>query len=248
MIHETLPLEGFVDECRTLLQHQEADWTVDYLEAHALRLYRTYRLCASLPATRTLLSIGAGSALIEAVLSRAGVEVSLIDFPAMIQAKDSFYSRMDFRAIPADLSTTDDFSVYGQFDVVLASEIIEHIPSPPSLQIGGWATALGEVGRIIITTPNLGSISHLSRLLLMRPLLGPPESTFGDVGIENEGVHRREYMPSEIVSAIGASGLRVERVEFTANRRPRSAKEWIFQAFYTVPRFRPTMMFAAARP
>jgi 2-polyprenyl-3-methyl-5-hydroxy-6-metoxy-1,4-benzoquinol methylase len=247
VIHEQLSFGGFTSECRRLLQHQEADWTLDYLEAHAVRLYRTYRFCASLPETRSLLSIGAGSALIEAVLGQAGVEISVVDFPAMIQAKERFYSSMGFRMLPADLSVTDDLSVFGQFDVVLASEIIEHIPAPPSVQIGRWAKAVGAGGRIVITTPNLGSVSHLSRLLFMRPLLGPPEASFGDVGIENEGVHRREYMPSEITAALAASGLRVERVEFTANRRPRSPKEWIFQAFYAVPRFRPTMMFAAAR-
>jgi 2-polyprenyl-3-methyl-5-hydroxy-6-metoxy-1,4-benzoquinol methylase len=246
MIDEKLSFTGFTRECRRLLQQQEPDWTIEYLEAHAVRLYRTYRFCASLPETRSLLSIGAGSALIEAVLGQAGVEISVVDFPAMIQAKELFYSRMHFRTIPADLSTSDDLSVFGQFDVVLASEIIEHIPLPPSVQIGRWAKAVGPGGRIVITTPNLGSVSHLSRLLFMRPLLGPAEASFGDVGIENEGVHRREYMPSEIVTAIVDSGLRVEQVEFTANRRPRTAKEWIFQAFYAVPRFRPTMMFAAA--
>ena len=37
-------------------------------------------------------------------------------------------------------------------------------------------------------------------MALMRPLLPPAERAFGPVSFENEGVHRREYMPSEIRS------------------------------------------------
>ena len=113
----------------------------------------------------------------------------------MIANKHAFYSAMGFHELPADLEQIDDYSGLGQFDLVIASEIIEHLPSPPAREISRWTQAVAAGGRLVVTTPNLGSISHIFRLLWMKPLLPPAEETFGPVGMENEGVHRREYMP-----------------------------------------------------
>ncbi len=232
-----------MEECQAFLHHQDAQ---DYLDEHSVRLFTTYRRCASFHA-KSIISIGAGSAFVEGALAQEGADVTVVDFPEMIANKHAFYSAMGFHELPADLEQIDDYSGLGQFDLVIASEIIEHLPSPPAREISRWTQAVAAGGRLVVTTPNLGSISHIFRLLWMKPLLPPAEQTFGPVGMENEGVHRREYMPREISDALEAAGLRSERIEFTTNRRPASAKDSVLRAFQIVPRFRPTAIFTGVR-
>jgi SAM-dependent methyltransferase len=238
---------SFSDACQGLLGHQDIDWTRDYLAEHELRLYETYRLCRSANA-KTVLSIGAGAAFIEGVLAEDGVAVTVIDFPSMIEARHRYYATMGFREIPADIVGLEDYPSIGQFDLVLASEVLEHIPLPPTQLIARWFEAVRPGGTLIVTTPNLGSISHIARLVAMRPLLPPPERTFSPVAIENEGVHRREYMPAEVVEAVTAAGLSTSVVAFVVNGRARSRRALALRAFHVIPRFRPTMMVSATRP
>lgn len=117
----------------------------------------------------------------------------------------------------------------------------------PSVLFRSWSACVRPTGHLVVSTPNLGSVSSLLRLLFMRPLLPFPELTFGPVSYENEGVHRREYMPSEISAALTGAGLRPETVVFTTNHRPRRMKEMAYLPAQLIPRLRPTMIVDAVR-
>jgi len=219
-----------------------------YLADHAERLYATWRLCRRLvPPGRSMLSIGAGSAFVENALAADGAEVTVVDFPEAIELNASHYRASGLSAVAGDASDPAALARLGEFDAVLAAEIVEHVPVAPSELFRGWSACVRGGGGLVVSTPNLGSVSSLLRLLFMRPLLPPAEQVFGPVSFENEGVHRREYMPSEIRSAFTSAGLRPEIVAFSLNHRPRGIKEALYVPLQLVPRFRPTMIATAAK-
>jgi 2-polyprenyl-3-methyl-5-hydroxy-6-metoxy-1,4-benzoquinol methylase len=236
----------FHDRCVATCAHLGHQGT-SYLAYHDERLYATWRLCRRfLTGGRTLLSFGAGSAYVESALAAEGTDVTVVDFPEAIRLNAAYYQAAGLNAVAADLSDPAPLAL-GEFDVVLAAEIIEHVPAAPSELFRRWSNSMSPGGHLIVSTPNLGSVSSFLRLLFMRPLLPPPEATFGSVSFENEGVHRREYMPSEIVSAFHAAGLRPESIAYSVNSRARGLREASYVPFHIVPRLRPTMILAAAK-
>ena len=243
---DTSARRAFLNHCTAVsakLEHQSGD----YLADHAERLYVTWRLCRRLGAEgRSFLSFGAGSAFVESALAADGVDITIVDFPEAIMSNAAHYEACGLRTVAADVSKVSPGAL-GQFDVVLAAEILEHVPMAPSQLIRAWSEPLRAGGRLILSTPNLGSVSTLLRIIAMRPLLPEPERAFGPVSFENEGVHRREYMPSEINSAFLASGLRPESITYSLNHRPRTLREHAFSAAQVIPRFRPTMILTAAK-
>jgi len=238
---------SFLNRCAAAcgrLGHQDAE----YLAEHAERLYATWRICRGLmPGRGSLLSIGAGSAFVEGALAADGVDVTVVDFPEGIELNAAYYEASGLRAVAADVADPSALKRLGEFDAMLAGEIVEHVPLAPAELFRSWSACVRGGGRLVVSTPNLGSVSSLLRLLFMRPLLPAPELTFGPVSFENEGVHRREYMPSEIRSGLADAGLRQEAVAFTVNHRPRRIKEAAYLPAQLVPRFRPTMIVVAAK-
>jgi SAM-dependent methyltransferase len=237
---------SFLDRCAAARGHLGYQ-SGAYLADHSQRLYATWRICRRLLESGTLLSIGAGSAFVETALSADGADVTVVDFPEAITLNEAYYGASGLKAVGADVSDPQALERLGQFDVVLAAEIVEHVPAPPSQLFSAWSACVRRRGHLVVSTPNLGSISSLLRLLFMRPLLPEAESTFGPVSFENEGVHRREYMPSEIGSALSAIGLSPRRPVFTVNHRPRGVKEWAYVPAQLIPRFRPTMIMVATK-
>lgn len=133
------------------------------------------------------------------------------------------------------------------FDLGLSLEIVEHLPIPPARHIGALAGALRTGGSLLVSTPNAGNLRSIVKTALHRPTLPPAESTFSDVGHENEGVHRREYMAREIAAAFGAHGMRVTDVGWVSYGRSSRADLVCLPIERVVPRLRRTMSITGKR-
>jgi SAM-dependent methyltransferase len=66
--------------------------------------------------------------------------------------------------------TPDDAALRGQFDMVMASEVIEHVASPPDFVRTLWA-ALREGGTLVLTTPDIDAARPDTPRGLLVPLL-----------------------------------------------------------------------------
>src|SRR3982751_562359 len=102
----------------------------DFLTYHAVRLHCTYRLCCGLlQKGGSLLSVGTGSAYVEAVLaSELQARVVAVDFPAAIELHRRLYDANNFISVATDLSLDDLQLPIEPCDMVLSTEIVEHIP------------------------------------------------------------------------------------------------------------------------
>jgi len=223
----------------------------DYLESHLVRFYDTYRfILRHYSPLRRIASFGAGSAYVEAVLARLHqVQVVVFDFPAAIEQHAELYDLLGFESIAVDLSKADvGPPLPGGVDLALFAEIIEHVPSPPSAQFAANFRRLGVSAPLVVTTPNSSSLRHLVKLLFMRPLLPPAEATFGEVCYENEGFHRREYVPAELRDAFTAVGQELLALDYSWYHPPmRPAELAIYPLELLVGRFRPCMIAGSAQ-
>ena len=229
-----------------LLNHQ----STRYIRYHASRFHSTYEVCSSLLAAGDhLVSVGAGSAIVEKVLAKVNqIKITVVDFPDAISLNQDYYNHLGFDTIGQDLNTTEGNLPNEAFDALLSGEIIEHVPKAPYEQLKALSGAVKVNGHVVITTPNMGSFAHIIKVILMRPLLQPAEQTFSPVGFENEGVHRREYMPGEIADAFIRLNYSRPKVNYIYYSRPQNLKSTlIYLAGILIPRLRPAMLVAGEK-
>jgi hypothetical protein len=247
-LQEAVSFDRFREEIRCL--PQQARQGPRYLRSQLVRFYDTYRfILKHYGAPRRMASFGAGSAYVEAVLARVhGVKVVVFDFPDALEQHAALYDLLGFERFALDLSleAVDTPLAADHIDLALCAEIIEHVPAAPSRQFVDNFRRLGARLPLVVTTPNSSSLRHIVKLLFMQPLLPAAEKTFGDVCYENEGFHRREYVPAELKEAFEAVGLRLLALDYSWYHWPLKPSEFAIYPFEVlVGRFRPCMILGS---
>lgn len=98
----------------------------------------------------------------------------------------------------------------GSFDVIVCSEVIEHLPYAPARLLAQCARALTDGGILVLTTPNACSYYHRRDMLCGRnPFLLPPP---GDDPTGSS--HRREYTMAELREACSVAGFHIMRATY----------------------------------
>jgi len=92
------------------------------------------------------------------------------------------------------------------FDVVLYSEVIEHLQGNPRVPMAEIFRVLRPGGRVLLTTPNLARLTNRLRLLFGR-------SPLERIGGPGWGGHLREYVLPEITDFVRQAGFHIELEE-----------------------------------
>lgn len=96
------------------------------------------------------------------------------------------------------------------FDIVIFSEVMEHLLISPLSPLMEMARVLKNGGYLIITTPNAASFAHIVFLLSGRHFMPELEDTVmtadPDIG------HIREYTLNEIKTLVTNAGLKIDKV------------------------------------
>jgi 2-polyprenyl-3-methyl-5-hydroxy-6-metoxy-1,4-benzoquinol methylase len=241
-----LPYPKFVARCRQSVKLNDRQGE-EFLTYHTVRFHCTYRLCYGLlQRGGSLLSVGTGSAYVEAVLaSELQARVIAVDFPAAIELHRRLYGANNFTSVAVDLSLDELQLPIEPCDMVLSTEILEHIPEAPARHFRKLLPYLKPNGYLVVTTPNLGSLEQILSLWRMLPIMDPPERTFAPVSFENEGTHRREYMPCEIIDSMTECGLEHLATHFIwYHRESHAPRRWLERL---IPHLRPAMIILARK-
>ncbi|WP_294171654.1 bifunctional 2-polyprenyl-6-hydroxyphenol methylase/3-demethylubiquinol 3-O-methyltransferase UbiG [uncultured Sphingomonas sp.] len=148
-------------------------------------------------AGRTALDVGCGAGLLCEPLTRLGAEVTGVDAaPELIAAARAHAAgqglAIDYRACGVE-------EIGGQFDLVTAMEVIEHVASPEGF-LRDLATRLAPGGLLILSTPNRTAWAKLLTITLAEGFGRIPKGTH-DYG---------SFIPPERMTALMAdAGLRV---------------------------------------
>jgi 2-polyprenyl-3-methyl-5-hydroxy-6-metoxy-1,4-benzoquinol methylase len=112
-----------------------------------------------------------------------------------------------------------------QFDVVIASEVIEHLLMPPKRVFFKILPVLRPGGRLIVTTPNFASLRNV--LYLARggnPVGRFPDELNWENGVATDlRVHPREYTVKEVEEELLLAGFENVRVRTKLKRLDRGA-------------------------
>jgi len=109
----------------------------------------------------------------------------------------------------------------GSFETVLACELIEHLLRDPMHLLLECRRILEEGGRLIVTTPNVASLTSVARVLHG---YDNPQISSDYPGVRDDVPHVREYTAFELRNAVEAAGFEIEALftepiaEFEMNR------------------------------
>jgi SAM-dependent methyltransferase len=187
----------------------------EYFEKHIPRLARTLALVPAPQGTGRALELGCYMQLTPFLDRLCGYR----------EVRGAYYGALgktDRRAIPFE---GGEFSCYidhfnaerdcfpyadGHFDLVVAGEVIEHLTYDPMHLLLESRRVLAEGGYLLVTTPNVGSITSVAKTLDGRD---NPQIFFlykrPQPNEEPEIGHVREYTAYELGEAVKAAGFEV---------------------------------------
>lgn len=148
-------------------------------------------------AGRTALDVGCGAGLLTEPLARMGAHVTGLDAaPELIEAARTHAgeSGLAIRYVAGELAELD-----GQYDLVTAMEVVEHVADPASF-VRTLAARLAPGGLLLMSTPNRTAWSRLLIVTLAEGTGRIPRGTHD---------HDQFLTPEELATHLAASGLGV---------------------------------------
>lgn len=112
-----------------------------------------------------------------------------------------------------------------QYDLILAPEIIEHMPLDPVGFMGELNRVMKFGGRLLLTTPNVASIENIHRILWRQV----PNSYYHYRSARSSDRHNLEYGPDLMMKLMDNCGLSVEKIwtEYSWFAERDDLLEWI---------------------
>jgi len=149
---------------------------------------------------KRILEIGCGRGNTLAWLKERYPEAETVGVEYWEGAKTQLERNAD-TAIIADLEQELPAALTGQFDLILALDVLEHLREPTAV-LSRVLAHLAPGGRVIVSLPN---ISHIS---VSRALLFKRQFRFTDAGIMDR-THLRWFTEENAVGLLNAAGLTV---------------------------------------
>jgi len=189
-----------------------------YLGRHTSRLSKTLALVPPPQKTGRALELGCYmqiTPLLERVCGYPEVRGAYYGSPGRIDYKTYDFPDRQFSCYVDHFDVERHEFPYpdNYFDLVLATEIIEHMTHDPMWMLLESRRVLADGGYLLISTPNIGSITSVAKTLEGRdnPQIFFKYERPGPDGGSEIG-HVREYTTHELGKAVKAAGFDVERL------------------------------------
>jgi predicted SAM-dependent methyltransferase len=128
-----------------------------------------------------------------------------------VGGREIFRCEVDLFDVERDRFPYED----GRFRTVLACEIIEHLVLDPMQMLLEIRRVLRPGGTLVLTTPNVTSLTSVSRILTQsgNPQVYSQYPNPEGEGRESETPHVREYAPQELREAVESAGFEIISLE-----------------------------------
>ena len=143
------------------------------------------------------------------MIRRLGLEVVGLELPSRAADLGAYWQANGLDVRPCDIIADPLPCEPVDFDVIVATEVIEHLRCPPETALKRLVPLLEPGGRLVVTTPNVCRLSNIVRLIEGRNLTPPLADVAGqtDAHPTDDWYHLRELTPREAVEALEAAGL-----------------------------------------
>lgn len=190
---------------RVVLDREEA-WASEYWPQHRQRIADDIELIAKFPGR--ILEVGSAPYFTTLTLSWLGRDIVGIDINPTSAPDEVQVLGCDIECEPLPV---DD----GTFDVVVFSEVFEHLRIDPIFTISELGRVLAPGGVLLLTTPNLRSLRGLLRLALLGKgwaVGAHPLTEYRKLSEQGWMGHVREYTALEVTDFVEGCGLVVDRI------------------------------------
>ncbi len=229
--------------CSNIIEHDET-----YLAQHSGRFTDILRL---IPPKNDLkfLDVGAGVEFLSILLkTKFGFNVEAVDLEESVSFWAERFEKYGVPLKSCDISRSSLPFQDNIFDVVIFSEVIEHLTVPPMKVLGKIRTVLKEGGFLILTTPNFARASNIVKLILGKSIL---------LQLRESGLisspstpHVREYTVGELQDLMKMGGFKTDKVRMSRCWDKKSTAILRFfnnMVTLVLPRFRSCIMIRAQR-
>jgi 2-polyprenyl-3-methyl-5-hydroxy-6-metoxy-1,4-benzoquinol methylase len=198
------------------------------------------------PGTKVL-DVGGGKGRISTLLSDLDLECVNIDCfylekdtlnvkgEPLIPLLKSYSKKKGVQIIARDVYTEGIPFPDETFDLVIFSEVIEHLPNSPKPLLSDIYRVMRKNGWMILTTPNLVSFKRRISTLFGFSTRSPLKSFYHMVGYPPGSVyrgHNREYTLAEVKYMLTQEKFTIEDAELTDFNTPQSLAK-VCQTFFT---------------
>lgn len=166
---------------------------------------------------KKILDIGAGYGFYDIILKEDfGLDVTALELEENIPVYCQLLRSHGISIIPGELSKRNCPIPDENFDVVIFSEVIEHIRLSPLRALLEINRILKPSGLLLLTTPNVGRLSNVLMLLVGKNIVESfPDEDTGLVHITDKMKHIREYTMNELKVLMNRAGYKVIKAEYS---------------------------------
>lgn len=190
-------------------------WSSSYFRNHRKRYMSDIELVRRYYSGGRVLELGSAPFHFTAILEKMGLPVTGVDIdPARFAG---FIDRQKLKVVRCDVETEPLPFADGSFHLVLFNEVFEHMRINPIETLEKIRRVLHPDGHLILSTPNLYSVTTYINFLLGRGFDDPYEQfsrlrEYGHMG------HVREYSVSQMRKFLDRTGFRVVEVRMQSHR------------------------------
>ena len=187
------------------------DHVAYYLSSSYHRTVEIARVVSATSPGAKVLDIGIGYGFYDILLKEEyGMDVCGMELAENIAAYCLLPKRHNINVIPGELTKTPCSIPDESFDVVIFSEVIEHLRISPFRALTEIKRMLRPGGRLVVTTPNIARLPNLLNLLLGKNIVEPlPDEDEGLDHITDRMIHIREYTMPELAGLMRRAGYEV---------------------------------------
>ncbi|MBU0479206.1 class I SAM-dependent methyltransferase [bacterium] len=198
-----------------------AESILRYLNRDNLRFREIVKCIAEREKNKKILDIGIAYGFHDIILKEIwGFDITGMEVEENINAYCKLLHRHQIPLIQGELSKKSCPVPNESFDIVIFSEVIEHMRLSPLKALLEIKRVLKPKGLILLTTPNIASLRNIEHLVRGKNISEPfPDDDSNLVHITDKMNHIRVYTIEEITSLIQRAGFRVLESRFVSSEK-----------------------------